>query len=208
MLRIPRRPRRSTCRSSPTPGQARRPHYAGAPADSEPGPFRHRLRPGLRVHPAVLRPEARDIILNPLDERCPYWGPAEELRRKAEANAIAASLYQPTSDKKGEFFSETPQKIFAHLLTYGPTPQQLVEWMSKPAEIDQRVHGTEMEAMIAKGAQQQRNGVLASLGLVADSLRMLPTKEQAKNKTGAQPSGPKHGRDGSSLPPARPSARR
>ena len=34
--------------------------------------------------------------------------------------------------------------------------------------------------MIAKGAQQQRNGVLASLGLVADSLRMLPTREQAK----------------------------
>jgi type IV secretory pathway TraG/TraD family ATPase VirD4 len=33
--------------------------------------------------------------------------------------------------------------------------------------------------MIAKGAQQQRNGVLASLGLVADSLRMLPTKAQA-----------------------------
>ena len=124
-----------------------------------------------------------DIVLNPLDERCPYWGPSEELRRKAEAKAIAASLYQPTSDKKGEFFTETPQKIFAHLLTYGPNPQQLVEWLSKPAEIDQRVQGTEMEAMIAKGAQQQRNGVLASLGLVADSLRMLPTKEQAKNKT-------------------------
>jgi type IV secretory pathway TraG/TraD family ATPase VirD4 len=124
-----------------------------------------------------------DIVLNPLDERCPYWGPSEELRRKAEAKAIAASLYQPTSEKKGEFFTETPQKIFAHLLTYGPNPQQLVEWLSKPAEIDQRVQGTEMEAMIAKGAQQQRNGVLASLGLVADSLRMLPTKEQAKNKT-------------------------
>jgi type IV secretory pathway TraG/TraD family ATPase VirD4 len=124
-----------------------------------------------------------DLVLNPLDERCPYWGPSEELRRKAEAKAIAASLYQPTSDKKGEFFTETPQKIFAHLLTYGPNPQQLVDWLSNPAEIDQRVRGTEMEAMIAKGAQQQRNGVLASLGLVADSLRMLPTKEQAKNKT-------------------------
>jgi type IV secretory pathway TraG/TraD family ATPase VirD4 len=124
-----------------------------------------------------------DIVLNPLDERCPYWGPSEELRRKAEAKAIAASLYQPTSDKKGEFFTETPQKIFAHLLTYGPNPHQLVAWLSNPAEIDKRVRGTEMEAMIAKGAQQQRNGVLASLGLVADSLRMLPTKEQAKNKT-------------------------
>jgi type IV secretory pathway TraG/TraD family ATPase VirD4 len=120
-----------------------------------------------------------DIVLNPLDARCPYWGPSEELRRKAEAKAIAASLYQPTSDKKGEFFTETPQKIFAHLLTYGPTPGELVAWLSNPAEIDQRVRGTEMEAMIAKGAQQQRNGVLASLGLVADSLRMLPTKAQA-----------------------------
>jgi len=119
--------------------------------------------------------------LNPLDARCPYWGPSEELRRKAEAKAIAASLYQPTSDKKGEFFTETPQKIFAHLLTFGPTPGQLVAWLSNPAEIDQRVRGTEMEAMIAKGAQQQRNGVLASLGLVADSLRMLPTKAQAKS---------------------------
>ena len=124
-----------------------------------------------------------DIVLNPLDERCPYWGPSEELRRSAEAKAIAASLYQPTSDKKGEFFTETPQKIFAHLLTFGPSPQELVEWMSNPEEIDRRVQSTEMEAMIAKGAQQQRNGVLASLGLVADSLRMLPTKEQAKNRT-------------------------
>jgi hypothetical protein len=68
-----------------------------------------------------------DIILNPLDARCPYWGPSEELRRRAEAKAIAASLYQPTTDRKGEFFVETPQKIFAHLLTFGPTPQELVQ---------------------------------------------------------------------------------
>jgi len=71
-----------------------------------------------------------DIVLNPLDDRCPYWGPSEELRRKAEAKAIAASLYQPTNDRKGEFFTETPQKIFAHLLTYGPSPQQLIAWLS------------------------------------------------------------------------------
>jgi hypothetical protein len=122
-----------------------------------------------------------DIILNPLDARCPYWGPSEELRRRAEAKAIAASLYQPTTDKKGEFFTETPQKIFAHLLTFGPSPQELVEWMANPDEIDRRVQNTEMAMMIAKGAQQQRNGVLASLGLIADSLRMLPKKETAES---------------------------
>ncbi|WP_263358652.1 type IV secretion system DNA-binding domain-containing protein [Acidicapsa ligni] len=122
-----------------------------------------------------------DTILNPLDARCPYWGPSEELRRRAEAKAIAASLYQPTTDKKGEFFTETPQKIFAHLLTFGPSPQELVEWMANPDEIDRRVQNTEMAMMIAKGAQQQRNGVLASLGLIADSLRMLPKKETAES---------------------------
>jgi len=122
-----------------------------------------------------------DIILNPLDARCPYWGPSEELRRRAETKAIAASLYQPTTDKRGEFFTETPQKIFAHLLTFGPTPQELVEWMANPDEIDRRVQNTEMATMIAKGAQQQRNGVLASLGLIADSLRFLPRKEKSAN---------------------------
>ena len=129
------------------------------------------------------RKDRGDIILNPLDDRCPYWGPAEELRRKAEARAIAASLYQPTNDKKGEFFTETPQKIFAHLLTFGPSPQDLIRWMSDPAEIDERVANTELAQIIAKGAQQQRSGVLASLGLIADSLRMLPTKEEKGNNT-------------------------
>jgi hypothetical protein len=123
-----------------------------------------------------------DIILNPLDRRCPYWGPSEELRRKAEAKAVATSLYQPQTEKKGEFFTETPQKIFAHLLTFGPSPQELVEWLCRPEEIDRRVQGTEMEVMIAKGAQDQRNGVLASLGLIADSLRILPKKDQAERR--------------------------
>ena len=43
------------------------------------------------------------MILNPLDARCPFWGPAEELRRSAEAKAIAASLYQPTSVRRASF---------------------------------------------------------------------------------------------------------
>ena len=120
-----------------------------------------------------------DYVLNPLDARMPYWNPASELRTPAEARTIAASLYQPTNDKKGEFFTETPQKIFARLLKYRPTPQDLVAWMSNEAEIDARVSGTELAAMIAKDAPDQRNGVLASLGLIADSLRLLPTLKQA-----------------------------
>jgi type IV secretory pathway TraG/TraD family ATPase VirD4 len=122
--------------------------------------------------------EARgDVVLNPLDRRCPYWGPSEELVRRAEARTIAASLFQPTNDKKGEFFVESPQKIFAHLLLDQPTPQQLVEWMSHPEEIDRRIKGTELASLIDPSAPQQRSGVLGSLSLIADSFRLLPKKE-------------------------------
>jgi type IV secretory pathway TraG/TraD family ATPase VirD4 len=124
-------------------------------------------------------PARGDIILNPLDRRCPYWGPAEELRSRSEAKALAVSLFQPPQDKKGEFFIESPQKIFAFLMAYGPTPDQLVQWMSNPEEIDRRVQGTEHAHLIDPHAHQQRAGVLASLGLVADSLRLLPKRNEA-----------------------------
>ncbi len=122
-------------------------------------------------------PVRGDVILNPLDKRCPYWGPAEELRSRSEAKALAASLFQPPQDKKGEFFIESPQKIFAFLMAYGPTPDELVEWMSNPDEIDRRLKGTEHAHLIDPRAHQQRAGVLASLGLVADSLRLLPKRD-------------------------------
>jgi len=121
-------------------------------------------------------PKNGDVILNPLDKRCPYWGPSEELRRRSEAKALAVSLFQPPQDKKGEFFIESPQKIFAFLMAYGPTPEELVKWMSDPQEIDRRLKGTEHAHLIDPRAHQQRAGVLGSLGLVADSLRLLPNK--------------------------------
>ena len=73
-----------------------------------------------------------DIILNPLDKRCPYWGPSEELRRNSEADALAVSLFQPPQDQKGEFFVEIPQQIFAYLLRYGPTPKELIRVDEQP----------------------------------------------------------------------------
>ncbi len=123
-----------------------------------------------------------DIVLNPLDGRCPYWGPSEELVRRAEARTVAASLFQPTNDKKGEFFIESPQKIFAHLLLELPSPQQLVQWMSHPEEIDHRVKNTELASLIDPSAPHQRSGVLGSLSLVADSFRLLPRKTDAKTE--------------------------
>ena len=118
-----------------------------------------------------------DIVLNPLDARMPYWNPSKELRRKAEAKALAVSLYQPEG-VTNRFFVEAPQKIFAHLLTYLPTPEELVRWMSDPAEIDRRVKDTEYWMLIDPKAPQQRTGVLGSLNMSADSFRLLPKPDE------------------------------
>jgi type IV secretory pathway TraG/TraD family ATPase VirD4 len=122
-------------------------------------------------------PDRGDIILNPLDERCPYWSPSGELKRKAEAKALAVSLFQPGGNTL-KFFVESPQKIFAHLLSYLPSPSDLVHWMSHPEEIDRRVKDTELAALIDPKAPQQRTGVLGSLNMVADSFRLLPTQAE------------------------------
>jgi hypothetical protein len=125
-------------------------------------------------------PRRGDIVLNPLDARCPYWSPSDELQRKAEAKAIAVSLFQPAGITN-RFFVESPQKIFAHLLSFLPTPTQLVEWMSHPEEIDRRVKGTELAAIIDPRAPNQRTGVLGSLNMIADSFRLLPKREETSS---------------------------
>ena len=122
-------------------------------------------------------PDRGDVLLNPLDSRCPYWSPSAELQRKAEAKALAVSLFQPGGNTL-KFFVESPQKIFAHLLSYLPTPTDLVHWMSHPEEIDRRVKDTELAALIDPKAPQQRTGVLGSLNMVADSFRLLPTEAE------------------------------
>ena len=132
--------------------------------------------PALEYTPQFFDPSRGDLILNPLDQRMPYWTPGAELRHDAEALTLAASLF-PDRHNENPFFVEGPRKIFAHLLTFHPTPEELVWWMSHPEEIDARVKGTEYEAIIDSQSPPQRNGVLGSLNMVADALKLLPSEK-------------------------------
>ena len=122
--------------------------------------------------------EARgDVILNPLDARMPYWGPADELLDPTEADALAKSLF-PDRDHENRFFVESPRKVLAHLLRLHPTPQALCDWIAHAdPEIDTRVKGTPLEAIIAKDAPQQRSGVLGVLERASNAFRLLPSPE-------------------------------
>jgi len=140
--------------------------------------------PALDYTPEFYSPERGDMILNPLDARMPYWSPGEELRHDAEALTLAASLF-PDRHNENPFFVEGPRKIFAHLLTFRPSPQELAYWMCHEEEIDRRVKGTEYAAMIDRQAPAQRSGVLASLNMIADTLKLLPSEKETTGRWSA-----------------------
>jgi len=134
--------------------------------------------PALDYTPEFYNPERGDVILNPLDARMPYWSPGDELRHDAEALTLAASLF-PDRHNENPFFTEGPRKIFAHLLAFRPTPEELAWWMCHEEEIDRRVRGTEYAALIDRQAPAQRSGVLASLNMIADTMKLLPAAKDA-----------------------------
>lgn len=149
--------------------------------------------PALEYTPQFFNLARGDLILNPLDARCPYWSPSDEVIHEAEALTLATSLF-PEKPHENTFFVEGPRKIFAHLLTLKPNPEELVWWMSHEDELDRLLKGTELEAFVYRGAGPQRGGVLGALNMVADSLKLLPresdtkhrwtTEEWARQKTG------------------------
>jgi hypothetical protein len=133
--------------------------------------------PALEYTGQFYRPERGDLILNPLDARCPYWTPGDECRQEAETLMLASSLF-PDRDQKHAFFTDAPRRIFAHLLTLNPTPDQLVAWLRHDSELDVRLAGTPYAPMVDRQAPAQRSGVLASLNMVADTLMMLPPESE------------------------------
>ncbi len=137
--------------------------------------------PALEHTPQFFNPARGDLILNPLDVRCPYWSPSDEVMHEAEALTLATSLF-PDKPHENTFFVEGPRKIFAHLLTLKPTPEELVRWMSHEEELDRLLKGTELTAFIYRGAGPQRGGVLGALNMVADSLKLLPRESETKQR--------------------------
>jgi hypothetical protein len=140
--------------------------------------------PALEYTPRFFSAERGDVVLNPLDARMPYWSPGEEVRHEAEALSLAASLF-PERPQENPFFPEGAKKVFAHLLACRPRPEELSHWLCHEEEIDRRVSGSELAAVISPAAPQQRQGVLGSLNMVADSLKLLPREDEAPGKWSA-----------------------
>jgi len=134
--------------------------------------------PAMEFIPRYYR-DGQDLILNPLDARSPFWSPSDELTNPHDALAIAESLF-PDKEREQRFFTEGPRKIFAELLKFRPSPEELIHWMSHPEEIDKRLAGTPLAPLINPEAAPQRSGVLSELNMVAGALQLLPKREDTK----------------------------
>ena len=140
--------------------------------------------PALEYTPQFYTAERGDVILNPIDARSPYWSPGDELRHEAEALTLATSLF-PDRVNENPFFTEGPRRIFAHLLTFCPSAEELASWLCHDEELDRHVHGTPYASIIDRQAPAQRSGVLAALNMVADTLKLLPREPQTTRRWSA-----------------------
>jgi hypothetical protein len=127
-------------------------------------------------------PERGDVILNPVDARCPYWKPGDEVLSDVEALTLATALIPPRDREANPFFPESARAVFAFLLTFRPTTQQLVEWLTHGDQLDRIIRGTVHEAILDHAAPAQRSGVMASFNMVADTLQMCPNEKDSSGR--------------------------
>ena len=135
--------------------------------------------PALEFTPEFFSPERGDIILNPLDDRCPYWDIAEE-SQSDDANAAMAAALFPDKDFEKDYFTDAPRRVFSFLMRRQPSPQQLIGWMSNSEQIEAMAKGTPYASFLDPGAPAQRGGVLSSFNMIAESLELLPPKNEAR----------------------------
>jgi type IV secretory pathway TraG/TraD family ATPase VirD4 len=130
------------------------------------------------------RPEHGDVVLNPLDKRCPRWTPWLELRpgyAEADAEAQAESLFPdpPRQADVGstQFFRRSSRMLYLSLLKIAEPrePAALVELLNLPrAALRQRLKGTPAEALIDPGAHEQGAGIVATVAYAINPFRYLP----------------------------------
>lgn len=133
------------------------------------------------------RPARGDLILNPVDERCPYWSPWLELTERyyqADAAGLAASLipesprgYESGSD---HFFRQSSRTLFESLLQIASPrePQSIPRLLELDREkLKQALSGTPAFSLIDPGAHEQGAGIIATVANATRSFAYLPSTD-------------------------------
>ncbi len=130
------------------------------------------------------RPARRDLILNPVDERWPYWSPWLELSERyyqPDAATLAASLipeplhgYESGSD---HFFRQSSRTLLESLLGLATSrePQSIPTLLElNRDQLKQTLSGTPAYSLIDPGAHEQGAGIIATVANATRPFLYLP----------------------------------
>jgi Cdc6-like AAA superfamily ATPase len=94
----------------------------------------------------------QDIVLNPLDARCPYWSPTlevdyENVRGATDRQLVAESFFpdRDHGNTNAQFFVKSARSIFARMLEFKPNAARIVQMLTDETLIDEVVKGTCLE---------------------------------------------------------------
>ena len=137
------------------------------------------------------RPERGDVILNPLDERCPAWSPWAELRAESfrmDAEALAQSLIPDAPNSFAQsgadrFFRRSGRTTLVSIFeTAKPQKAETItELLALPRDrLKQALKGTAAEPLIDPGAHDQGAGIVAMVTNATNPFRFLPPEDAGR----------------------------
>ena len=138
--------------------------------------------PDCEFVPEFYRPERGDLVLNPLDARCPTWSPWAELdpeRREVDSEMLAAAFIPDppgphSEDGSAFFFRQSSRTLIMALLKVAQpaVPATLPRLLNlSRTDLRQQLTGTAAEPLIDPGAHDQGAGIVATAANAINPLR-------------------------------------
>jgi hypothetical protein len=142
------------------------------------------LDPECQLTPEFYDPQRHDVILNPLDRRCPYWLPWFELAAEGDAETLASSAV-PDPPERGSsnehYFVHSARELFVALLHQLPPqdPHALSRVLFGPLpDLLALIKDTPAASHVVADASDQRAGVISTLQVALRGFRFLPPESE------------------------------
>jgi type IV secretory pathway TraG/TraD family ATPase VirD4 len=129
-----------------------------------------------------------DIVLNPLDARCPFWTPWLEFRDESftmDAEAMAASLVRgaPRTPTE-EFFRDSARTLIEAIFEKATDRRHsgsIADFLALPRkEIHEALEGTRAHPLVDPHAAEQGTGIISVAANATKGFHHLPRRDQAR----------------------------
>jgi hypothetical protein len=138
--------------------------------------------PALAYVPSCYDPSRGDVLLNPMDQRAPFWTPADDLQDPNDALTVATSL---VPDETHAALTDVSRRVLASLFLMRPGPDELAAWLASQDALDARLAGTPEAVLLKRLKADERTHVLAVLAVLGDAFRLLPADSETTSRWSA-----------------------